>query len=328
MTARVFMTGAGGFIGRATARILRQRGDEVVAVVRDPAGAATLHDIGVRLVAGDLREAAAIRDAMEGSEGVIHLAGSYRVGIPAAERPAMYETNVATTERVLDAAIAAGIRRIVHVSTVNVLGNTHGTIPDETFRRDLSEGFASYYDETKYLAHVAAEQRIAAGAPIVIAMPGMVYGRGDHSAIGEQLKAAFDGTARYIAFADLGITAVHVDDIAAGITAALDRGRIGQAYLIAGDPLRLRDAMAISARAAGRRPPRFAIPNAVLRLAARLGPGAGGMLGLPPNLAEVVRAADGVTLWGSHTKAAAELGFAPRALEQGARDAYGDTLAP
>src|SRR4029077_704577 len=105
---------------------------------------------------------------------VIHYAGSYRVGISASERPAMYEANVALTERVLDAAIALGIPRIVYVSTVNAFGNTKGRVPDETFRRDLADGFASYYDETKYQAHVAAEARIAAGAPIVIVMPGTV----------------------------------------------------------------------------------------------------------------------------------------------------------
>ena len=107
----------------------------------------------------------------------------------------MYEANVGATQRVLDAAIAAGVPRIVYISTVNVFGNTHGRIVDETYRRDLAEGFLSYYDETKYLAHVAAEARIEAGAPIVIVQPGTVYGAGDHSGIGAQLKAAYDGTA-------------------------------------------------------------------------------------------------------------------------------------
>ena len=133
---------------------------------------------------------------MTGAAGVIHIAGSYLVGIPASERPAMYEANVGATQRVLDAAIAAGVPRIVYISTVNVFGNTHGRIVDETYHRDLAEGFVSYYDETKYLAHVAAEARIEAGAPIVIVQPGTVYGAGDHSGMGAQLKAAYDGTAR------------------------------------------------------------------------------------------------------------------------------------
>ena len=171
---------------------------------------------------------------MTDADGVIHIAGAYRVGIPASERPAMYEANVDATQRVLDAAIAADVPRIVYISTVNVFGNTHGRIPDETYRRDLAEGFLSYYDETKYLAHVAAEARIEAGAPIVIVQPGTVYGANDHSGIGAQLKAAYDGTARMITFANTGIAATHVDDIAGGIVAALDRGRPGQAYILTG----------------------------------------------------------------------------------------------
>jgi dihydroflavonol-4-reductase len=323
MSTTIFVTGANGFIGRRVVGVLRERGDDVVAVVRDPAAATALGEEGVRLVAGDLSSGAAISDAMAGADAVIHLAGVYRVGIPPSERPAMYEANVAVTERALDAAIATGIPRIVYASTVNVFGNPRGRIPDETYRRDLADGFVSYYDETKYKAHVAAEARIAAGAPIVIVQPGHVYGRGDHSALGAQFKAAYDGTARYTAFADMGVSPTHVDDVAAGIVGALDRGRLGEAYLLVADNLRMHEAMDISARAAGRRAPRLRIPTSVLRLGARIAPGAGGLFGLPPNLREIVLAGDGVTYWGNNAKAIAELGFAPRGLEVGARDAYG-----
>jgi nucleoside-diphosphate-sugar epimerase len=251
------------------------------------------------------------------------IAGSYEVGIPASERPVMYEANVGATQRVLDAATAAGVPRIVYISTVNVFGNTHGQVADETYRRDLSEGFLSYYDETKYLAHGAAETRIEAGAPVVIVQPGVTYGPGDHSGIGAQLKAAYDGKAPFIAFGSTGISATHVDDIAGGIVAALDRGRAGEAYILGGTNLRLAEAMRIAARLAGRRPPRISIPNGVLRLGARLAPNAGALFGVSPNLREVVSSADDVTYWGSNAKAVTELGFAPRAIEVGLRDAFG-----
>ena len=322
MTARVFVTGAAGFIGGRTVRSLRERGDEVVAIVRDPTGATALRDLGVRLIAGNLGSQDEIQEAMSGSDAVIHIAGSYRVGIPRSERPAMYEANVTVTERVLDAAIAARIPRIVQVSTINVFGNTRGRVVDETYRRDLTQGFLSYYDETKYLAHVATEARMEAGAPIVIVQPGMTYGQGDHSGVGEQLQAAFDGTARYIGLGDLGISPVHVDDVAGGIVAALDRGRIGEAYGLGGENIRVGEAMAISARAGGRRPPRLRVPTILLRLAAPFGETAANLVGLPPNLAEVLKASDGVTYWTSHAKATAELGYSPRDLATGAIDAF------
>jgi nucleoside-diphosphate-sugar epimerase len=260
---------------------------------------------------------------MAGAAGVIHIAGSYEVGIPASDRPAMYEANVGATQRVLDAATAAGVPRIVYISTVNIFGNTHGRVPDETYRRDLSEGFLSYYDETKYLAHVAAETRMETGAPIVIVQPGNVYGPGDHSGIGAQLKAAYDGKAPFIAFSSTGISATHVDDIAGGIVAALDRGRPGEAYILTGTNTRLGEAMRVAARLAGRKPPRMSIPNALLRIGARLAPNSGALFGLSPNLREVVSSADGVTYWGTNAKAVAELGFMPRSLEVGLRDAFG-----
>ncbi len=327
MSGPIVVTGATGFIGNRVARILRDRGDDVTAIVRDPKGASAraLAGQGVRLVQTDLGAEEDVRTAMTGAQGLIHIAGAYRVGIPASERPAMYEANVTATQLVLDAAIAAGVPRIVYISTVNVFGNTHGQIPDETYQRDLAEGFLTYYDETKYLAHVAAEARAEAGAPIVIIQPGTVYGANDHSGMGAQLKAAYDGTAPYIGFGSTGISPTHVDDVAAGIVAAFDRGRLDQAYILTGSNIRLREAMSISAKAGGHRPPRLAIPNVVLRVGSRLAPSAGALFGLSSNLREIVSASDGVTYWGSNAKAVAELGFAPRSLEVGVRDAFGRT---
>ncbi|MBA2374278.1 MAG: NAD-dependent epimerase/dehydratase family protein [Chloroflexi bacterium] len=319
---RVYLTGGAGFIGRATVRRLITHGGSVVAVVREPDRAAGLADLGVEVVSGDLSSLEGMVGRMRGTDVVIHLAGSYRIGIARSERPAMFDANVGATKRVLDAAIAAGVPRIVHVSTVNVFGDTKGRIVDEGYRRDLHHGFVSYYDETKYLAHVAAVERMRAGAPIVIAMPASVYGRGDHSGTGEQLQAAFEGTARYIALGDLGISPVHVDDVAAGIVAAAEVGRVGESYILAGKNMRLRDAVEVAARAGGRRPPRLEIPARLLRAMARLGP-LGDALGSSANLSEVVSAADGVTYWASSAKASLKLGFAPREIEAGMRDAFG-----
>ena len=115
-----------------------------------------------------------------------------------------------------------------HVSTANVFGNTHGRIVDEKYRRDPGEGFLSYYDETKYRAHVAAKARIAAGAPIVIVDARHDLRTRRPFGLGAQLKAAYAGTARYVVLGDSGISPTYVDDLAAGIVAAMDRGRLGE----------------------------------------------------------------------------------------------------
>jgi len=154
--SRVLLTGGAGFIGGVVARQLRERGDAVVAIVRDPARAGSLSLLGVELVAGDLSSVEAIASAADGVDAVIHAAGSYRIGILPEERPAMLDANEGTAVRVLEAAARAGVGRTVVVSTVGVFGDTRGRVVDETFQRDLSTGFLSYYDESKWRAHVAA----------------------------------------------------------------------------------------------------------------------------------------------------------------------------
>ena len=320
---RVVVTGGAGFIGRAIVGKLAERGDDVVALVRDPARAQFLAAKNVQLVASDLRSVPAMTAQMKGADGVIHAAGSYRIGIKKSEQAQMRDANVGTTERVLDAAVAAGVPKIVYVSTVNVFGNTKGKKPDETYRRDLDEGFLSYYDEAKYGAHEAAEKRLASGAPLVIVMPSQVFGPNDHTILSLQLEHAHAGKLRYLVLGNAGNAWVHVDDLAVGIVAALDRGRIGQAYILAGDCYRLGAAIAMAAKVGGRRPPRISLPTALLRLVAPINDRVGGLPGFPANLGETIRAGDGVTYWASHEKATSELGFNPRSLEQGIADTWG-----
>jgi nucleoside-diphosphate-sugar epimerase len=272
-------------------------------------------------VQSDLSSTAELTGLMAGSDAVIHGAGSYRIGIPDRERPAMDDSNVGATTRVLAAAEAVGVSRIV--STVNAFGNTHGAVVDETYRRDPRAGFLSWYDETKYRAQLVAEERIADGAPVIIAMPGQVYGPGDHTVVGQQLAGAFQGRLPYLALTDVGLCFAHVADLAAGLVAALDRGRVGQAYVLDGEPVRLIDALRIAARLGESRLPGLSMPTRLLRLMAPLSGLLGGRLGVPANLAEVISGADGVTYWASHAKASLELGFAPRPLEAGLRDTFG-----
>jgi len=319
---RIFVTGGAGFIGLAVVRRLVQRGDRVMAVVRDPDRATPLADLGVEMRAGDLSRTAAIVDAMRGTDAAIHVAGMYRVGIPAAMRPAMLDANVGVTHRILDAVATAGLDRLVYVSTVNVAGNTKGRIIDERYRRDLSEGFLNYYDETKYLAHRAVRERVDSGAPIVIVMPGVTYGPGDHSGTGQQIRGAYDGSLGYMALADVGISAVYVEDVAAGIVAALDRGRVGESYILAGENTRLRDAMRVAARIGGRSLPRLELPTALVRLGSHAPAALARAAGLPDDLGEVLRAGLGVTYWASSAKAATELGYRPRDLGTGLRATF------
>jgi uncharacterized protein YbjT (DUF2867 family) len=115
---RVLVTGGAGFIGGAVVRRLVGRGDRVTAVVRDPAGSESLAELGVDLRQGDLSRTAAIVDAMRGTDAAIHLAGSYRVGIPASERPVMHDpTSVAHTLMLMRSRPPASIMVAISRST-------------------------------------------------------------------------------------------------------------------------------------------------------------------------------------------------------------------
>jgi nucleoside-diphosphate-sugar epimerase len=314
---KAFLTGGTGFIGGRVARGLRARGDEVVALVRSPDKAA---DLDAQLVSGDLSDGDAIERGLEGCDACFHIAAVYEVGMPKSQRPAMLEANVRGTERVLDAAIEAGVQRIVYVSTVNVFGNTNGQVVDESYSRDEADGFYSYYDETKYRSHQVALDRIAAGAPIVIVQPGGVYGPGDHSVVGDMIDQTSAGKLRMKAFPEMGLNLVHVDDVAAGILLACDKGQIGRSYVLGGELTRMGELIDRVAAISERKPPRLTMPALLAKATAPLGPLVGPALGFPPNLSEAIKAANGVTYWAKDDRARAELGYSPRDLDTGLRE--------
>ncbi len=319
---KAVVTGGTGFIGGALIRQLRARGDDVVVIVRDPGRANALEELGCTLVAGDLgaMDVNRLAELLAGTDAVFHLAGSYRVGIPESEHVAMFTANVVATRALLDAAAAAGVARTIYTSTVNTFGDTHGQVVDETYQRPQPPAFLSYYDETKFLAHRAADERIGAGAPVVIAMPGMVYGPGDQSQAGGVIRQAMAGTLSVLSAADLGGNFVHVDDVAAGIILAHDRGAIGQSYVLGGEIATLREVVHRAAAIAGHEPPKFTTPSWLMQALAPVGGLIGPLLsGSEPNLAEMIRSSDGVTYWASDAKARRELGYEPRDLEAGLR---------
>jgi dihydroflavonol-4-reductase len=317
---RAFLAGATGFIGGRVAGVLRGRGDDVVALVRSPEKAAALRDLGCELVEGGLGDADPIAKGLAGADACFHVAGDYRVGVSKDECEEMRAVNVDGTRTLLQAAHDAGVARTVYVSTVGIFGNTHREIVDESFRRDESKGFVSCYDETKYRAHLIAEEFIANGDPVVIAAPGGVYGPNDHSALGTLIEMARKGRMKWTPFGDLGITVAHVDDVADGIVAAYDKGRLGEFYVIAGPAVTQLDIATAVTRIAGKKPPRGNLPPVLIKMAVPFGPLVDRMMGLEPNLREMIRSAEGVTYWARADKAERELGWRPRGLEQGLRD--------
>jgi nucleoside-diphosphate-sugar epimerase len=313
---KAFVTGATGFIGGRLARKLRDRGDDVVALVRTPSKAGELEALGCTLVQGDLSDKDAIRKGVEGCDAVFHVAAVYKVGIPESEHAAMFDANVTGTERVFDAAADAGVDRIVYVSTIGVFGNTQREVVDESFVR-TDKRWLSAYDETKYLAHEIAKQRIAAGAPIVIVQPGGVYGPGDQSEVANLIDQLRSGKLKMVPFGDTGFNLVYVDDVVDGILLAHDRGRVGESYVLGGEITTIREAIEKMAAYLGKKAPKRDLPVGLVKAVAPFGPIVGKMLGFPPNFRELISASNGVTYWASDAKARSELGYSPRSVDEG-----------
>jgi dihydroflavonol-4-reductase len=283
--------------------------------VRTPSKAVQLRELGCEIVEGDLGGEDVIRKGVVGCDAVFHIAAMYEVGIPESKHGAMYDANVKGTERVLDAAVDAGVGRIVYVSTVGVFGDTKGRIVDETFEREPT-GFMSYYEETKYFAHELAKDRIKKGAPIVIVQPGGIYGPGDPSVIGTLVGMIKRFGLPFLVFPDAGFNLVYVEDVAGGIVLAHDKGRVGESYILGGEIMNMREALQLISRAAGKHVPKRVLPPALMRLSTPIWPVISRLTGLPPNAKELMENV-GATFYASDAKARRELGYAPRDVQTG-----------
>lgn len=319
---RVVVTGGAGFVGRAVVRRLLAEGADVTVLDRDVARAGEIAAAGARVLADDLRDVSRLADRISGHDALIHAAGEYRVGLTPAERPAMAEANVQAAGRAFEAARRVELGHVIHVSTYGIFGNTRGREVDESYRRPEGDPFLSWYDETKLIAHQDAEARRAEGLPLSIVLLGAAYGPGDRSGLGDQVRRAALGRLPAIASGSLGVSWAHVDDLADGIVRVLLRAAPGGDWNLGGASSTLGDGIRAACAAAGRRPPRLEVSAGPLLALSRLGPRVCAALRFPANLAEAVISTDHVTYWGTHAKAARELGYAPRPMAEGFEETY------
>jgi dihydroflavonol-4-reductase len=307
------VTGATGFIGsHLTARLLAE-GHVVTALVRTPEQARGLARYGVRPYIGNVLDKASVRRAMYRAQGVFHLAAYVRLGTR--HRQWAEEVNVTGTRHVLEVMREQRVPRGVYTSTLAINGDTRGRVVDEFYHGDGR--LPTIYQRTKWQAHHGvALPMMSGGLPLVIVMPGAVYGPGDRSDLARAFTSYLRGRLRVVPTRTAFCWA-HVEDVAVGLLAAMERGRPGATYLMCGPAHRLRDALALAGRVAGRRPAPWPLPARLLRPVAW---GAQGLAYAVPPLrgpAEKLRLAAGSTHLGTDARARAELGFSARSLEEG-----------
>jgi len=236
---RVVITGAAGFIGSAVARAVAAKGATIVALVEPGADDRNLDGINAERAVADIRDQAAVRAACAGARFVFHLAAVYRFW--ARDPRTFYDVNVGGTVNVLAAARAAGCERLVYTSTVGVLGQPrHGEqAADETCYPDIAHLYGSY-KRSKYAAEHEALRACAEGLDLSIALPTFPLGPGDTGPTPTGRVALDFLNGRMPGFADTAMNVAHVDDLAAGHVAALERGRTGRSYILGGENLSMR----------------------------------------------------------------------------------------
>ncbi|MBC8075698.1 MAG: SDR family NAD(P)-dependent oxidoreductase [Chloroflexales bacterium] len=314
-----FVTGATGFIGGRVARLLAEGGHRVAALARNPAAAQELAELGVAVHAGDITDKESMRAAMRGADGIFHIAGWYKLGTR--DKAAGERINVEGTRNVLELMRELEIPRGVYTSTLAINSDTHGKLADESYR--YSGPHLSEYDRTKWAAHYeVAEPLIAAGLPLVVVLPGLVYGPGDTSSARttfiQYLTRKLPLVPRRTAY-----SWAHVDDVAQAHMLAMEQGVAGESYIIAGPTHTLVEGLQIAEQITGVPAPRIRVPPAAMKALARAMSVVERAVSVPESYsAELLRASAGVTYIGDNAKARRELGYGPRPLHEG----LGETL--
>jgi dihydroflavonol-4-reductase len=259
----VLVTGGTGFVGSAVVRALLQPGRRIRALVRPGSPRDNLAGLDVELVEGDLRDPDSVDRAMAGAGVLFHVAADYRLW--ASDPDEIQRNNLAGTRIVMESALRHGLSRVVYTSSVATLApRPDGTPADEGNPLDAARAIGAYKK-----SKVAAERLVQAmvaerGLPAVIVNPSTPIGPRDikPTPTGRIIVEAASG--RMPGYVDTSLNLVHVDDVAAGHVAALERGRIGELYILGGENVTLARMLGEIARLVGRRPPGFRIPRTAI----------------------------------------------------------------
>ena len=316
----VLVTGAAGFVGSAVARAVLAEGYAVRALVRASSPRRNLAGLDAEVVAGDMRDAAAVGRALAGVRFLLHVAADYRLWAP--DPGEIMRNNLEGTATVMRAALAAGVERLVVTSSVATL-----RVGPSTVAATEDEPLAEYeaigaYKRSKVAAERLVERMVLQdGLPAVIVNPSTPVGARDvrPTPTGRIIVEAARG--RMPAFVETGLNVVDVEDVARGHLLALTRGRVGERYILGGQNVALRELLGEIARVAGRPPPRVRLPAAPLVPLAHAAEAVARLRGREPFLT-----VDGLKMarnrmFFSSGKAERELGYRPGPYVDGVRAA-------
>jgi dihydroflavonol-4-reductase len=320
MSDIAFVTGASGFVGSALARRLRERGFSLRLAVRSSSRRDNLAGFEADVVTADMRDEAALTRVMGGARYVFHVAADYRLW---ARDPAeIVRNNVEGTRAVMNAALACKAERVVYTSSVATLKPHDGGTPAGESSRHTVESAIGAYKKSKLMAERLVEEMVAEkNLPAVIVNPSTPIGPRDikPTPTGRIIVEAARG--KIPAFVDTGLNLVHVDDVAEGHVLALEKGRIGESYILGGDDVAFRDMVGEVAALTGRKPPTIGLPRGPLFPLAMAAEAVAKLSGKEPFITVDGLKMAKYRMFYSSAKAAAELGYGARPWREAVRDA-------
>jgi dihydroflavonol-4-reductase len=262
-----FITGATGFVGHHVAAALIRRGWSLKALCRKPP-AQSVELPGIEWRTGDVRNPDQVMSAMAGAETVFHVAADYRLWAPNSRE--IYESNVSGTINVMQAALANGVRRVVHTSSVGALGLVpDGTAADEDTPVCLDD-MVGHYKRSKFLAEREAEKFLVKGLPLVFVHPSTPVGPRDHKPTPTG-KIIVDFLNRKMpAYLDTGLNLVDVRDVAEGHWLAFEKGKIGGKYILGNRNMTLAQIFVLLEEISGIPAPRVKLPYTPILWLARI----------------------------------------------------------
>jgi len=315
------VTGATGFVGSHVARKLVKRGERVRVLTRSQSSGKLLEGLTAERVIGDLTDPASLQVALTGCKRVYHVAADYRLWV--ADPNVLYRNNVEGTRNLLEAAKGAGVERVVYTSTVGALGFTsNGTPANEETPVSLHD-MIGHYKRSKFLAEKEALAFAKAGLPIVVVNPSTPIGIGDIKPTPTgQIFVEFLNR-RMPAYVETGLNLVDVEDVAEGHLLAMEKGRIGERYILGNRNLTFKEILKILAELTGLPAPKVRLPRPVAMVLGGLSSGVAWFSKRPPRIPiEAVRMARKKMFFDA-TKAVEELGLPQTPIEEACVKAVG-----
>ena len=311
MAGPALVTGATGLVGHHVAAELLRGGRAVRCLVRDLERARAVVPAGAELVAGDVTDASSVRAAMAGCQVVYHAAGLPEQWLR--DTTTFDRVNRGGTEVVGEAALAAGVERFVHTSTIDVFRGAAGERYDESMLDPDPKG--THYERSKQAADRWVAAAIERGLPAVFLHPAAVYGPGPAASPGTNQFLLELRAGKVPALLPGGMPLVFAPDVGRGHVLA-ERAAIGARYILAERYHSMQEIAAAVREACGSKVPRT-LPRWLARVVSGTGEALARITRRPPLLP---RGQLHFLLWGAHPasdRAQAELGWRPTPLAEG-----------